>query len=252
VNQLRAIVEIAFFAVGIYIVLRFLRQTRGSGVIRGLTIILIAAALFYAVAGEIKLERIRIVFDYVAPITVTGLIIVFQPEIRRAIVQLGDSPIFGRLIRPEVKVVPRVLRAVARLQQERTGALIVLEREASLEPFVEKGVRLDAEVNSFLLESIFHPGNALHDGAAIVRDDRIAAASCILPLTDNTELSKRLGTRHRAAVGLAEETDALSIVISEETGSVSAALNGQLHYDLTLEQLEQTITKALSGKSGSQ
>ena len=242
----RMVVEIAFFAVAIYLVLRFRRDTRGSGVIRGLSIILITATFFYIVVTEVfELTRIRMVFNLLAETTVLGLIIVFHPEIRRAIVSLGDSPLFGNLIKPEVNVLQRVLRAVARMQKDRVGALIAFERQAALSTYIENGIKLDAEVNSALLESIFYPGSALHDGAVIIRNDRIAAASCILPLSDKPGISERLGTRHRAALGLSEETDAFTIVVSEETGNVSVGVAGTLYYAIELEKLEEMMVATL-------
>ncbi len=249
----RMVVEIAVFAVGIYLVLRFLRETRGSGVIRGLALLLTGGAVaFLILIDALALKRLQIVFDQIASIAVIGLIVVFQPEIRRAIVHIGDSPIFGRLFRREIKTLQRLLRSVARLSKDRIGALIAIERDGSLDNLVETGITIDAELNSYLIESIFYPGSALHDGAIVIRGDRIVAASCLLPLSQNPEVDKRLGTRHRAALGVSEETDALAIVVSEETGRISAALGGELQYDLTLEQLERVIESALGRKESSE
>src|SRR5262249_2845300 len=169
----------------------------------------------------LKLQHLGQLFDAVAQSVVIALVVVFHPEIRRAIVHLGDSPIFGRFFPKESRIVQRVLRAVARMSKERIGALIAIEREASLQSLPEWGITIDAELNSFLIESIFVPKSALHDGAIVVRDDRIVAASCLLPLSQNPDVDKRLGTRHRAALGVSEETDALAIVVSEETGKAA-------------------------------
>lgn len=239
-------IEVAIFAVLIYLVLRFLRETRGSGVVRGLGLILVAGfVLFQLLIQVLKLERLELLFSAVVQSVVIALVVVFHPEIRRAIVHLGDSPIFGRFFPKESKIVQRVLRAVSRLSKERIGALIAIERDASLHSLVESGITIDAELNSFLIESIFYPKNALHDGAIVVRNDRIVAASCLLPLSQNPDVDKRLGTRHRAALGLSEETDALAIVVSEETGKISVALGGKLYFDLSLEQLERHIDEGL-------
>ena len=244
--ELRQVVEILIFAIGIYAILRFLRETRGSGVVRGLIIILLGVIVSFTILiQQFQLERLGVIFNLFAQIAVLGLIIVFQPEIRRAIVHVGDSPIFGRIFRREVKTTQRLLRSVARLGKERIGALIAIEREGSLTNLAETGIQIDAELNSYLIESIFFPGGALHDGALIIRGDRIVAASCLLPLSQNQSINKRLGTRHRAAVGLTEESDALAIVVSEETGRISTALGGKLDHDLTLEQLEGAIEGAL-------
>lgn len=250
-ESLKMVIEIAIFAVGIYLVLRFLRGTRGSGVVRGLSLILLISIVSFTILiTALQLERLRLVFETLASITVLALIVVFQPEIRRAIAHLGESPIFGRFFRREVKTMQRLLRSVARLSKERIGALIAIEREGSLATQTDSGIHIDAELNSYLIESVFFPGGALHDGAMIIRGDRIVAASCLLPLSQNPTLDKRLDTRHRAALGLAEETDALAIVVSEETGRISTAFAGKLDHDITLEQLERTIEQALGIKGG--
>ncbi len=242
----KMVIEIAVFAIVIYSVLRFLRETRGSGVVRGLALILVVGATSFLILIQVlELSRLQLVFQQLVGVAVLGLIVVFQPEIRRAIVHLGDSPIFSRFFRREVKTLQRLLRSVARLSKDRIGALIAIEREGSLSTLAETGITIDAELNSYLIESIFYPGSALHDGAIIVREDRIVAASCLLPLSQSPEMDKRLGTRHRAGLGLAEETDALSIVVSEETGKISVAMAGELNHDLSLEDLETTLERAL-------
>ncbi len=249
----KQVIEMAILAVLIYATLRFLGETRGSNVVRGLALLLITGVTaFMILIQALKLDRLDFLFNAIAQSVVIGLIVVFHPEIRKAIVHLGDSPIFGRFFGPETKVVPRILRSVARLSKERIGALIAIEREASLAPMAETGITIDAELNSYLIESIFYPGGALHDGAIVIRDDRIVAASCLLPLSQNPDVDKRLGTRHRAALGLAEESDAVSVVVSEETGKISLAAGGKLHFDLTLEQLERMLEENLGLKPGLQ
>jgi diadenylate cyclase len=163
-------------------------------------------------------------------------------------VQLGDVRVFRTFFRRDARVVPRLLRAVARLSKERIGALIAIERDASLSELTENGITIDAELNSYLIESIFFPKSALHDGGVVVRDDRIVAASCLFPLSQNPDVDKRLGTRHRAALGLAEETDAFVLVVSEETGKISTASGGALNFDLTLEQLEEQLDELYGRK----
>ena len=243
---LKMVVEVAVFAAGIYMVLRFLSETRGSGVVRGLALLLaIGVVAFVILIETLQLERLGWLFSAIGPSVVIGLVVVFHPEIRRAIVHLGDAPIFGRFFRSDSKIVPRLLRAVARMSKERIGALIAIEREASLSELTENGITIDAELNSYLIESIFYPKSALHDGGVVVRDDRIVAASCLFPLSQNPEVDKRLGTRHRAALGLSEETDAFVLVVSEETGKISTAQAGKLSIDLSLEQLEQQLEEML-------
>ena len=246
VELLKMAIEVTVFAVLIYLVLRFLRETRGSGVVRGLALILVTGiSVFVVLIKTLDLSRLAQLFDTIAQSVVIGLIVVFHPEIRRAIVRLGDSPIFGRFFRGESKVVHRLLRNVARLSRQRIGALIAIEREASLTPFADTGIKMDSDVNSYLMESIFFPKSVLHDGAVIVRKDRVVSASCLLPLSQNPELDKRLGTRHRAALGLAEETDAVAIVVSEETGNVSLAHGGRLHTALSMEEVERQLNQLL-------
>lgn len=246
---LTMVIEVTVFAVIIYFVLRFLRETRGSGVVRGLALLLVVGITASVILIQaLGLRHLEVAFNTVAQSVVIGLIVVFHQEIRRAIVHLGDSPIFGRFFRPDTRILQRLLRSVARLSKERIGALIAIEREASLGSLTETGINIDAELNSYLIESIFFPKSALHDGAIVVRDDRIVAASCLLPLSQNPDVDKRLGTRHRAALGLSEETDALTVVVSEETGKISAALGGHLHFDLSLEQLEHLLEESLGLK----
>jgi diadenylate cyclase len=243
------LIEIAIFAALIYVVLRFLWATRGSVIIRGLGLLLVVAAVaFFLLIQTLHLDRLGYVMEQLAPSVAIGLIVVFQPEIRRAIVQLGDAAIFRRFFRRDTKIVPRLLRAIARLSKERIGALIAIERESTLGELTENGITIDAELNSYLIESIFFPKSALHDGGVVVRADRIVAASCLFPLSQNPEVDKRLGTRHRAALGLSEDTDAFVLVVSEETGKISTASGGVLNFDLTLEQLEQQLDAALGRK----
>lgn len=252
IEILKMVIEVTVFAVIIYFVLRFLRETRGSGVVRGLALLLLVGiTAFVILIQALGLRHLEVVFNAVAQSVVIGVIVIFHPEIRRAIVHLGDSPIFGRFFRPDTRILQRLLRSVARLSKERIGALIAIEREASLNSLTETGINIDAELNSYLIESIFFPKSALHDGAIVVRDDRIVAASCLLPLSQNPDVDKRLGTRHRAALGLSEETDALTVVVSEETGKISAALGGHLHFDLSLEQLEHLLEESLGLKQKS-
>lgn len=246
------LIEIAVFAVLIYVALRFLWATRGSVIIRGLGLVLLVVGLaFFLLVPRLGLDRLQYVIEQVAPWGVIGLIVVFQPEIRRAIVQLGDASIFRSFFRRDTKIVPRLLRAIARLSKERIGALVAIERDSTLAELTENGITIDAELNSYLIESIFYPKSALHDGGVVVRDDRIVAASCLFPLSQNPDVDKRLGTRHRAALGLAEETDAFVLVVSEETGKLSTASGGRLNFDLSLEQVEQQLEQALGRRRSS-
>lgn len=245
-----ALLEIAVFSALIYVALRFLWATRGSVLIRGLGLLVGVLVVGFAVLIQaFELTRLQYVIEQLAPSLVLGLVVVFQPEIRRAIVQLGDSSIFRPFFRRDGKSMTRLLRAVASLSKDRVGALIAIERGARLAEFAEIGTTLDAELTSDLIKSIFFPNSALHDGGVIVRDDRIVAASCLFPLSQDPGLDKSLGTRHRAALGLSEETDAFVMVVSEETGKISTASGGTLSFDLTLEQLEQQLDAAIGRRT---
>jgi diadenylate cyclase len=242
----KVVVEVAIFAALIYVALRFLWMTRGSVLIRGLGLLLVLAiAVSFLLIQTLRLDRVAWLVEQLVPSIVLGLVVVFHPEIRRALVQIGDASLFRRFFRRDAKIVPRLLRAISRLSKERIGALIAIERDSTLNELTENGIMIDAELNSYLIESIFYPKSALHDGGVVVRDDRIVAASCLFPLSQNPDIDKRLGTRHRAALGLSEDTDAFVLVVSEETGKISTASGGKLHFDLTLEQLEQQLDEAL-------
>lgn len=250
-EPLKPLVEITIFAVLFYAVLRFLWATRGSTLLKGLLVVLVAVLVAaFLLIRTFALDRVAWLAEQLGPSVALGLVVVFHPEIRRAIVHLGDAKMFRTLFRSDTKVVPRLLRAISRLSSEKTGALIAIEREASLSELSENGHLLDAELNSYLLESIFFPKSPLHDGGVVVRDDRIVAASCLFPLSQNTDVDKRLGTRHRAALGLSEETDAFVLVVSEETGAVSTASGGKLAHGLTLAQLEAQLNELYGNKKG--
>ncbi|MCS7242405.1 MAG: diadenylate cyclase CdaA [Thermodesulfovibrionaceae bacterium] len=174
------------------------------------------------------------------------LIILFQPEIRKALAQVGETPLFYRLSSAsELKTIEEIVKASQSLANKKIGALIVFERDISLSDYIEIGVPLDAKVSKELLLSIFHPTSPIHDGAVIIRGNRIVAAGCFLPLKLGAELSKTYGTRHRAALGVTEETDAVAVIISEETGSISLAVNGQLIPNLDMESLRNSLTNLL-------
>jgi diadenylate cyclase len=173
----------------------------------------------------------------------------FQSELRRLLARIGRGRwlgLGGQLERREI--VDEIILALEQMTQAKTGALIVIERESGLRTFVESGVPLDAVVSRDLLCSIFHPGGALHDGAVIVQGDRVAAAACFLPLTMHPGMQKRLGTRHRAAIGITEETDALAVVVSEETGQVSIASRGDLEPEVSLDRVRERLTHHAGGR----
>jgi len=181
---------------------------------------------------------------------VVALPIVFQPELRRTLERLGGGNFFTRPLTQMAEgdlsaLINEVLRAVQKMSAIRTGALILLERGTGLQEFIDTGIRIDGLVTAELLENIFIPKSPLHDGAAIIRGDRLQAAACVLPLSESRELSRELGTRHRAAVGLSEQSDALAVVVSEETGNVSMAVEGNLYRRLNEAGLRELLVKFL-------
>jgi diadenylate cyclase len=231
-----SVVDILVVAFLIYQALMIVKGTRAGHILIG---ILIMVAL-YVVALYTGLEALRSMLSYIVPYLALAVIILFQSEIRRTLARLGRKRWFGHgYQRPEFT--EDILIAVGRLAADKTGALIVVERDIGLRTFIESGVRLDANLSSDLLLAIFHPGGALHDGAVIVQKDKITAANCFLPLTINPALSSTFGTRHRAAIGITEETDCLSLVVSEETGRISVAASGELATGLNLREVDRRI-----------
>ncbi len=232
------VIDILVVAFVIYQLLMIVRGTRAGHILVGI----LTLVLIYVISVWAGLEALHSLLSYIVPYTALAIIVLFQSEIRRTLARIGRKRWFGSGFRqPESS--GEILMAAERLSQEKTGALIVMERDIGLRTFVESGVRLDAFVSRDLLLAIFQPGGALHDGAVIVQKDRIAAAACFLPLSLNPALPAHLGTRHRAAVGITEETDCLSVVVSEETGRLSLATHGEIEQGLTLRELDERINR---------
>ena len=232
-----SILDILLVAVLIYQLLMIVRGTRAAQVLLGIVVLI----GLYALASYAGLEAFRSLLSGIVPYTAIALVVLFQSEIRRTLARLGRRRlVVGSFRRPEAT--DEILLALPRLSQTKTGALIVMERDVGLRTFIESGIPMDARISRDLLLAVFLRDAPLHDGAVIVRKDRVAAAACFLPLSMNPTLSLKLGTRHRAAIGITEETDCLSIVVSEETGCVSVAAAGEIEQDLTLEQVERRIT----------
>ena len=235
-----ASLDIVLTAFIIYQFIIIVRGRRSAAILAGLLIIV----LVYLVSVYAKLELLRTILATLAPYTAFGMIVMFQSEIRRLLARIGQRRVIGfggRLHRRET--VEELLLAIQQLAQQKIGALIVVEREVGLRTFVESGVPLDANVSRDLLLAIFYPGSAMHDGAVIIQGDRVAAAACFLPLTMNPELLRFLGTRHRAGIGITEETDCISLIVSEETGRISIAARNEIEYDVTIERVEQRLTR---------
>jgi diadenylate cyclase len=240
----RDLVDILIVALIVYQILMLIRGTRAVQLVTGLAVLFGA----YVVSRWLGLITLQWLLSYVGLVVPFALLILFQPELRRMLEQLGRGGVFlvgftphGLTRESAIRLVNDVARAARVFSARKIGALIVLERHVGLQDFVETGIRVDAVVSVQLIISIFWPNAPLHDGAAIIRGDRVVAAGCLLPLSERPGLSRGLGTRHRAAIGITEETDALSVVVSEETGTISLAQEGRLRRDLTEEELKVTL-----------
>jgi diadenylate cyclase len=240
--------EILILAIAFYFILNFVRGTRGAGILKGIVFLFIVTflgALF--LAERFHLENIQRMLTWILSGSAIAIIVLFAPELRRGLSHLAQTRILSPFLRSQSSgVIDELANAAVKLSKNRIGALVAIERDVGLGEYVEHGCRIDAALTSELLESLFYPGSALHDGAVIVQHDRVAAAGCLLPLTDDTSLSKSMGTRHRAAIGISEETDAIALVVSEETGRISIAVKGKLTGDLTRESLEKLLTELYS------
>ncbi|HXG10306.1 MAG TPA: DNA integrity scanning protein DisA nucleotide-binding domain protein [Gemmataceae bacterium] len=244
----RDLVEIAILAVAIYGVLRLLGKTRGSGMVRGLG--LLGVGLFLVaqvVIASFDLTVVGKALDYLLTTVLVGLLVIFQPELRRGLMVLGRYRLLRYFVRqPSVPLADKLAATAEALSRDCIGALIAIQREVALAAYVETGERLDSEVSPALIRSIFHPGSPLHDGALILCNGRIAAAACQLPLGQPPEPStSHMGMRHRAAIGLSDETDAVLLVVSEETGRVSLAVGGRLE-PVPRENLSRRLAALLS------
>jgi diadenylate cyclase len=236
--DLTAIMDILVVAFLVYQALMVVRGTRAGHILIG---ILIMVGL-YVLAWWAGLQALRSLLSFIVPYLGLAIIVLFQSEIRRTLARLGRKRWLGAGFHAPESV-SEILMAIEQFSDQKVGALIVLERDIGLRTFIESGVRMEARLSRDLLLSIFHPGLPLHDGAVIVQKDRIAAAACFLPLTTNPALSSKLGTRHRAAIGITEETDCLSLVVSEETGRISVASFGELVQGVALNDVVERVNR---------
>ena len=236
--DLRDLIEIALVAYVLYRILLLFHGTRAVQMLYGIAVLL----LTYAVAWVLKLTMISYLLGLVFTYGAFAALIIFQPELRAALAHLGQSPVTRLFRRMETgEVVEEIVAAVERLARSGIGAIIAIEREVSLGDYVQSGSEMQAKVSADLLATIFTPYSPLHDGAVIIRGDTIIGAGCILPLSQATLVDRSLGTRHRAALGLSEETDAVVIVVSEETSAISVAVGGRLWRSLTAPQVRDLI-----------
>jgi len=237
----RPALEILILAVLIYFVFKFVRGTRGWPVVIGFVVVLLALAL---VTTLLKLKVLSWLLGIFSSFFALAVLVIFQPELRRMLGELGNLPLFATASeqRESIEV---IIQTVERLADVKIGALIAVEQSIQLQEAVESSLPVDCAATPEMLETIFFPNNAVHDGGVIIKGDRIAYAACIFPLTQRSDLNKSLGTRHRAAIGLSEETDAVIVVVSEETGMISHAYKGQLVRGVTLEELRSFLTSVL-------
>ncbi len=235
---LTSAIDILVVAVLIYQFIVIVRGRRAAHILTGIGVLV----AIYLLSVWVHLELLRTLLATLAPYTGFAIIVMFQSEIRRMLARLGRRPFAGFTQLERREVAEEILLALNQLSQQKIGALIVVERKTGLRTFIESGVNLDAVISRDLLCSIFQPLGALHDGAVIVQGDRVAAAACFLPLTTNPLLSSKLGTRHRAAIGITEEADCISLVVSEETGRISMAVFGDVELSVSMERVEQALT----------
>ena len=236
----RDAVDVLIVALIVYMLLRLIRGTRAVQMVLGILTVFV----IYEIAVFLNLVALRTILQALFFYVPFAIIVLFAQELRRALATFGRTPFFAWFSGYQAEeTISDIVLAVTSLSARRTGALIVLERREGLKNYIENGVRLDSAVSYDLLVTVFAPGTPLHDGAVILSGERVAAAACFLPLSLNEGLSKRFGTRHRAAIGITEETDALAVVVSEERGTISVARNGQMIEDLDGKGLRDLLLR---------
>lgn len=243
------IIEIMIMSVVIYLCVSWLKKTRAYTLIKGLLFLFV----FFILAYLLKMNTILWIMESVATVAVTAMVVIFQPELRKALEQLGQRNVVSSLLPFDIdkpseekysdKMINELIRAVYDMSEVKTGALIVLEQDILLTEYINTGILLEAVVSSQLLVNIFEHNTPLHDGAIIVRGDRIISATCYLPLSDNNSIGKHLGTRHRAGLGISEVSDCFTIIVSEETGRVSYAYGGELVTEVSADVLREKLQK---------
>ncbi|MBQ2872943.1 MAG: diadenylate cyclase CdaA [Bacilli bacterium] len=248
-TMLKVLIDISLVWILVYAVLKNLKNNvKMVMLLKGALIIIIVKAL----SDYFNLTTIGLILEYILTWGTLALIIIFQPEIRNALEQLGKKQILTRhrslTLDEREKVVYEIMNAIDYLRKARIGGLIVIEREISLNDYIQKSKNLSAEISSELLISIFFPRNPLHDGGVIIQGNKITSAGAIFPISLNGKINKKLGTRHRAALGISEESDCISIIISEETGKISMAINGILNYNLSLDDARMLLIEELKPK----
>lgn len=246
--RINDLVDVAIVSIILYFLISLIRETRAMQLVKGLVVF----GIMLVISRALNLTAVNYILSALLQYGVFALIVIFQPELRSILERIGRFKV-GHIIDLSndessqiKKMIKSVAKAAADLSATKTGALIVIERNTKLGEFLRTGTAINADVSSRLLENIFVPNTPLHDGAVIIRENKILTAACVLPLTANTNISPNLGTRHRAAIGLSEVTDAVIVVVSEETGTISIALNASLTRNLSQEALEKALNKILS------
>ena len=237
---LKVIAEIAILWFCYYVLILYIKGTRTVQVLKGIFIVIV----IFFITQWLGLGTITWIMTKLIPISIIALIIIFQPELRRGLARIGQ---FGAFPAKEI-IIDEIAKSASTLSKKKIGALIAIEREIGLKPYIESGVSMDSKVSSELINTVFMPNTPLHDGGIIIEEDRIVAAGCLFPLTQEAHITKTLGTRHRAAIGLSEETDAIVVVVSEETGAISIAIGGKLTRDLNKEVLSKTLNNLYRAK----
>ncbi len=241
---IRDLFDILAVALFIYGIIYFLVVTRGLQILQGLMLI----GLFWLLAEVLQFNTLSWIFEKLWTVGLFSIVVIFQPEIRKALARISEQTKMLRIFTSEEMLIDKIVRACRFMSDRQIGALIVIERNTSLDNIVEGCVNIDAQVSVELLITIFYPMTPLHDGAVVIRNDRVVYASCVLPLSRHVELPKKYGTRHRAAIGITEESDAIAIVVSEETGEISVAKDGNLERNLDPEILRDILMKELGVK----
>ena len=241
------VLEIFILAFLVYSLLLWIKSTRAWTLLKGLMVLVVCVSLVYI----LHMDTLIFIVNRGIDIAITAAIVIFQPELRRALEQIGEKQIVSSLIpidtgrdvteRFSDKTVNEIAKAASEMGKAKTGALIVIEQNVRLDEYEQTGITLDSVLTSQLLINIFEHNTPLHDGAVIVRGNRITSATCYLPLSDNMMLSKELGTRHRAGVGISEVTDSLTVIVSEETGGISVAYKGELKRNITVDELKEQL-----------
>ncbi len=249
VNLVKNIIDVLLVWLVIYYVLRSLsKNVKMVLIFKGIIFIFVLKVL----SDWFSLTTIGFLLDYIIEWGILAIIVIFQPEIRNVLEQLGRSQLLGRhkvlTVDERERVVYEIVTAMDNLRKTRTGALIVIERDNSLNDYIQKAKKIYADISSDLLMSIFFPNNPLHDGGVIIQGDKITCARAVFPISENSKVVKRLGTRHRAALGVTENTDSISLIVSEETGRLSVAIAGELYYNLTPDEIRVMLLEELNPK----